>query len=102
MPKVFAFYSLKPGVSKEDFEEWSRDVDQKTMIQQPGVRRFEVYRVNGAIAGDASFDFVEDIDVDDLDEWRSMTEREEVQPLIAPFEEMVQADQMVMVFADKV
>ena len=54
------------------------------------------------MAGAASFDYVEDIDVDDLDEWRSMTEREEVQPLIAPFEEMVEADQMVMVFGDKV
>ncbi len=102
MPKVFAFYSLKPGVSREQFEEWSREVDQKVMIQQPGVTRFEVYRVEGAMAGAASFDFVEDIDVDDLDEWRSMTEREEVQPLIAPFEEMVEADQMVMVFGDKV
>jgi hypothetical protein len=69
MHKIFVMYKLKPGVTMEQYKQWSKEVDQRITPGQPGMIRFEVYEIKGAEKGEPSFQVVEDAEVEDFDAW---------------------------------
>jgi hypothetical protein len=70
MQKIFVMYKLKPGVTIEQYREWSREVDQRITPGQPGVIRFEVYAIEGHDGdGEPAVHVVEDIEVDSWEAW---------------------------------
>jgi hypothetical protein len=69
MQKVFVLYNLRPGVTIEQYEAWSREIDQRITPGQNGVIRFEVYRIEGALRGVPHCQIIEDIEVDNHEVW---------------------------------
>ena len=68
MAAIILKYSLKPGVTREDFENWVKQVDQPTMRGLQRVESFDTYRVEGLLMGEGepSIQYVELFDVPDI------------------------------------
>ena len=49
--KIVAMYNLKESVKIEEFKKWSKEVDQKTVLKQPGFRRFDVFNAIAVLKG---------------------------------------------------
>ena len=71
-------YSLKPGASMEEFKKWSREIDQRLVLAQPGVYSFEVYEIKGIDKGEIPFQVVEEVGVDSYKTWQTIVEKEEM------------------------
>ena len=84
MVKIIAFYKLKPGITIDEFREWSVSVDQKTALFQPGVYRFEVYShpIKGAGEGEASHQIIEDVEVESFEAWEKILKSEAMKKVV--------------------
>ena len=62
-------YSLKDGVSREDFETWVKDTDQPTMRSLKSVKSFETWRATSLLMGEGapSQDYFEIFEISDFD-----------------------------------
>lgn len=69
MKKVFVSYRLKPGVSLDQYESWSKEIDQRITPGQSGIIRFEVYRIEGTDKGEPFCQVVEDIEVESFEKF---------------------------------
>lgn len=69
MAKLFLHYTLKPGVSKETYEVWTRSTDYPQMRGLKRVSNFTSNRVRGLLMGDGEIgiDYIEVFDIPDLD-----------------------------------
>jgi len=69
MAKVMIHYTLKPGVTHAEYQEWVRTTDYPTMRGIARVAAFSNHRVRGLLMGegDAGMDYVEIFDIPDLD-----------------------------------
>lgn len=69
MAKVILQYRLKPGVTKDAFEDWVRTTDYPTMRGLSRVAGFTTQRVRGLLIGegDPGMDYIEIFDIPDLD-----------------------------------
>lgn len=65
MPHIFMMYNVQPG-KIEEYRKHSRQIDQPTLLKQPGIRKFTVYEIKGA-QGKSPYHIVEDIEVDSWD-----------------------------------
>jgi antibiotic biosynthesis monooxygenase (ABM) superfamily enzyme len=87
MVEVVITYKLKPGVSREEYRAWSRDVDQPIASRQPGVLSYKIIEIEGGDA-EAPFDILEVIQATSWEAWKEVPEREEMQPVVARFLEL--------------
>ena len=69
MHKMFVMYKLKPGVTIDQYKQWSKEVDQRITPGQKGMIRFETYEILGADQGEPFVQIVEDIEIDDFGAW---------------------------------
>ena len=62
-------YSLKDGVSRQDFETWVKDTDQPTMRSLKSVKSFETWRATGLLMGEGapSQDYFEIFEIADFE-----------------------------------
>ncbi len=69
MSQIIIMYKLKPGVSREQYETWTRTTDYPTMRGLKRVAAFTNYRtVRNLLDGSQpSVDYVEVFDLSDLD-----------------------------------
>jgi REDY-like protein HapK len=69
MAKLFLHYTLKPGVSNETFEAWTRSTDYPQMRGLKRVASFTTHRVRGLLMGEGEIgiDYIEVFDIPDLD-----------------------------------
>ena len=69
MAKLILTYTLKPGVSREQYEQWTRTVDYPSMRGLARVKSFVNHRTTGLLIGDGrpTADYVEVFDIPDLD-----------------------------------
>lgn len=68
MAHIFVLYKLKPGVTREQHENWSRDFDMPAIRSFKRVKNFAVHRVDEMIMAEGvpSVDFIELLEVPDL------------------------------------
>lgn len=68
MSKIIILYTLKPGVTRETFENWTRTTDYPAMRGVSRVHSFVNYRIERPMMGDAkpSADYVEVFDIPDM------------------------------------
>ncbi|MDD5393785.1 MAG: hypothetical protein PHE17_12270 [Thiothrix sp.] len=68
MAQIIIKYKLKAGVTREQYENWTRTTDYPSMRSLQRVSRFTNYRVERPLMGDAapSVDYVEFFDVLDI------------------------------------
>lgn len=61
-------YTLKDGVSPEDFENWVRETDQPAMRALQRVKSFDTYRATGLLMGEGepSQSYFEIFEIDDM------------------------------------
>jgi len=100
--KVFVMYKLKPGVSLEDYMKWSVTLDQLITPFQPGVIRFEVYAIKGALEGDAPYTIVEDVEVDSWETWVAVTQGEGMKQIADTWGDYGDASTLTMIYGDKI
>ena len=69
MAMVFLTYKLKPGVAREDYENWIRQKDYPTIRGIRRVANMVNHRTTGLLLGEGapSFDYIEVFDIPDLD-----------------------------------
>jgi hypothetical protein len=66
--RLIALFNLKPGVTREAYEDWARMVDIPTVRGLGSIAGFDVFRTTGVLGSDAAppYGFVEIIDVADM------------------------------------
>ena len=69
MSKLFITYKLKPGISREQFETWTRDVDYPVMRGLARVSSFVTHRAVRQLFEDTapSMTHIEEFDIPDLE-----------------------------------
>ncbi len=66
-------YTLKDGVSPEEFEKWVKETDQPKMRSLRRVKSFNTYRMTGLLMGEGepAQQYAELFEIDDLDGFAS-------------------------------
>jgi hypothetical protein len=97
MPLVTAVntFSLRPGVARAEFEEFSRTLDRPRCLALDVVRSFEVYL---ATEVDSRVDVVELMTVTDWGEWEAIRDSEPaLEEVLARFDELVDGNTVTTV-----
>jgi uncharacterized protein (TIGR02118 family) len=87
MTTVVVLFNLLPGTDSAAYETWARSVDLPTVRRLPGCVGFKVLRTHGLLGGqpEAPYQYVELIDVDDMDAFREAVRMPEMQAVAARF-----------------
>lgn len=85
---VFISYDLAPGVTKEHYVKWSKEVDQPLASRQPGVLAYEIYWIDGVSAGESPGQVIEVIEAESWEAWQKVNEYPEMQAAVASFFEI--------------
>lgn len=91
--RIIALFNLKPGVEREDYEEWARTRDLPGVRSLVSVNDFNVYRTTGVLFSDQRppFDYIEILDVDDLENFMKDVAGELVQQLAPEMSQFTEA-----------
>ena len=90
-------FSLRPGVSAAQFEQFSRELDRPTCLAFDVVQNFEVYLVDADIA--SGVDVIEVLTVSSWPEWEKLRDdAPELRPVVARFEELVEPSSVTTYF----
>jgi hypothetical protein len=63
--KCFVLFRLKPGVTPEQYEEWFREVNVVANDTLTTTRNYRVWRVSGVMEGEPTFEYLEEMELDD-------------------------------------
>jgi hypothetical protein len=63
--KCFVLFRLKPGVTPEQYEQWFREVNVPAASSLTTSRNYRVWRVSSAMEGAPSFEYLEEMEIDD-------------------------------------
>ena len=102
MQKVLVLYKVKPGVTAEEYVEWSKTVDQAITRQQPCVQRFRVFKLEGSRGGSSPWDVVEDLEVESWDAWQECLTTPEMADVVAGFRRLADRESAVTVFGNEI
>ncbi len=69
--RIIALFNLKPGVSRDAYEEWAKTRDLPGVRSLVSVKDFWVYRTTGLLFSEDKppYDYVEVIDITRMDEF---------------------------------
>lgn len=86
MTRIIVLLNLKPGKSRADYESWARASDLPTVNGLESVDRFELFEATGLLNGAPSpYDYVEIIDVADMELFGKETKTETMARIAAEF-----------------
>ncbi len=93
MTRLLVLFNLKPGVTRETYEQWARDVDLPTVRGLVSVERFDAYRVCGALGSSEPppYQYAEVIDVRDMSRFGSEIATAQMRAVAARFSELADA-----------
>ncbi|PZR36933.1 hypothetical protein [Caulobacter segnis] len=85
--RIIALFNLKPGVSVADYEAWAKAKDLPTVNGLGSVANFEVFRSAGLLMGEGKppYEYVEIIDVADMDKFGADVSTPGMQAIAAEF-----------------
>lgn len=88
--RLIALFNLKPGVSIADYEAWAKATDLPIVNALPSVDAFTVFRTTGQLGSDspAPYQYIEIIDVADMDQFGQDVSTEAMQKVAAAFQGM--------------
>lgn len=88
MTTIIVLLNLKPGKTAADYERWAQTTDLPTVNALPSVDRFDLYRASGLLTGGPSpYDYVEIIDVNDMDQFGKDTGTDAMAAIAAEFQD---------------
>lgn len=102
MQKVFVSYRLKSGITLEQFMDWSREIDQRIIMRQPGIIRFEVYAVMGAETGDPYCEIIEDIEADSFEAFQAAVAGDDMAYCRETFPLFVDESTVQVIYGDRI
>ncbi|MFZ5704487.1 MAG: REDY-like protein HapK [Pseudomonadota bacterium] len=84
--RLIVLVTLKDGVSHEEYQAWAKSTDLPTVRALPSIAGFDLFRATGVLGGGkAPYDYVEIIDIGDMDAFGSDVVRPEMQAIAAQF-----------------
>jgi hypothetical protein len=92
MPSVFWFSNLKAGADAAAYELWVQHTDYRLAEEVGCVGHYRVHRLAGPVEGEGNspFDYIEVLEVTDIDEYRSALKRSPaIQRIIAEIGQFV-------------
>lgn len=63
--KCFVTFRLRPGVTPEQYLEWFRRENVPAVRRMESIASYRVWRVAGALEGEPSFEFLEEMELGD-------------------------------------
>ncbi len=86
--RMIVLFNLKPGVSTEDYEAWAKTRDIPGVRALPSIDDFRVYRTTGLLGaeGAAPYNYVEVLDVNDMEGLFADISTEMMQAVAAEFQ----------------
>lgn len=100
--RIVCLFDLKEGVSQEDYEAWAKSTDLPTVRGLGSINDFQVMRSAGVLGSDelAPYEYIEIIDVADMDQFGSDVATEVMQNVAAQFGDF--ADNPTFVLTDNI
>ncbi len=96
--RIIVLFNLKPGVTAADYEDWSRTRDIPGVRSLPSVDDFTVLRTTGLLGSQAKapYDYVEIIEVADLDGFFKDTTSDASQAVAREFREWLGSEPLYL------
>ncbi len=71
--RIVVLFNLKPGTDPAAYEAWAKARDIPGVRSLPSIDDFQVYRATGLLGSDGRppYDYIEVIDISDMDGFRS-------------------------------
>lgn len=100
MARLIVLFNLKPGQDAGAYERWAREVDLPTVRGFESVDGFDVNRATGLLMGegDPPYQYIEVIDVNDMDGFAADVSTDAMKAIAAQFQEMT--DNPVFILSD--
>jgi hypothetical protein len=95
-------FKLKPGVSIEAYKKFSREIDQKVISLQPGVKSFEAYEIKGAEKGEAPCQIVEAVEVESWEVWQKVLSNDAMKPVLKEWGKYGDENSVVPIYGEKI
>jgi hypothetical protein len=95
--RVFFLNRLREGVDREAYEDWIRRVDYPIATAHGAITNYTVTRIDGTLSGEgtSSFDYLEVIDITDLEAYRALGSRPEFGRLLEEWSQFVAEADMI-------
>ena len=89
--RVFFLNRLHDGADPQEYEAWIRRVDYPIARAQGAIAAYTVTRIEGTLSGegDAPYDYLEVIEITDLEQYRALGALPEFQQLLKEWSEYV-------------
>ena len=102
MHTLIVVFRLQPGTDPQAYEEWARQTDLPIVRDLKSVSGFELYRVAGLLGSEeaAPFEYVEVIDVTDMEQFGADVAADTMRRVAAEFREF--ADNPVFMLTQSV
>jgi quinol monooxygenase YgiN len=101
--KVFITYKLNDDVTREQYRQWSREIDQPMASRQPGVISYEIYEVTGSGTEDRpSFDIVEAIEAESREAWEAVNNQPEMKDAVEQFFKIAQRGSIQVIYGQQI
>jgi hypothetical protein len=86
MAKLIVLFNLKPETRVDEYEKFARELDLPIVNALPSVRKFEVLKATGTMAGTPSpYQYIEIIDLHSLEQLGKDVQSEQVQKIAGQF-----------------
>ena len=102
MQKVFVMYKLKPGVTMEQYKNWSRTLDQAVTPHQRSVKCFQVFEIKGAEKGTPPYQVIEVIDVAGWEAWQKCLTEPGMKQVVEEWESYGDGSTLVMLYGEEI
>jgi hypothetical protein len=99
--KLFLFYSLREGITAEEYREWSLTRDQPTLKGCEGISEYRVFAVEDP-NGKTGYAVMEHVDVADWDTWKQVTTTGPMVSVGEDFQRLVDTDTVVTLRGEEI
>jgi len=97
MAKEIIMYNLADGVTDEQYKDFVTKEKGPMFDSLPSVKKYELVRITGSMAGEIPFQYVGIVDVDNLDEFNQKDKTtQKFQDVMAKLQPMLKDPQMLV------
>jgi len=84
--RLVVLFNLRKDVDPDEYERWAREQDAVTVRALPSIDEFRVVRIDGAIGGEAPYQYVELVQINDMDRFAEDVATEEMTRIAGEFQ----------------
>lgn len=99
--KLFLFYSLREGVTAEEYRQWSLLRDQPTLKDCEGISEYRVFAVQDP-DGKSAYTVMEHVDVADWETWKRVTSTGAMVSVGEDFRRLVDLDTVITLRGEEI